>query len=317
MVNAYHGEVSLYDPSGQLKQRITRPYQFGARELVLQALVPYHDRLLAQAHDQERSALFFLDNQLSHMVEAPILPNLRTLYAGWVVNGDDVVGYGSVSTADKRKKRVNGRGFQLGFIRLNLPRASTKLVVPFEDNDYYLVNQQYITTAGGNVYFIAMDTTATIYRLSKDIATRLNRRTVPDEYLTVPALNTPSSGADKVRGQFEELQATRLAVGLYGYDNFIYLLTRNPEALDSMWSLYKIDPRSERLVGRIPLPSLAPHLTLVPGDHYWLAIEKGTVEFAGRQQIRDILSIPTKWITAPEASPLNRPSDFRQCLSNN
>src|SRR5581483_6968171 len=205
--------------------------------------------------------------------EAFTISGFRSLYSGWVVNGDEIVAYGSVSRNDPTP------GFQLGLVRLNVAKRTSSLILPFKDNSFYLLNQQYLAVSNGQAYFVAMGDKAVIYRVPFE-GRPIPLKTMPMLYSKVPKLRSNFVGPTAISQQFGQLESLRLTAGLYGYEGFLYLLVRDPCAC-SPWSLYKIDPRADRLIGSVPLPTFARHLALVPGDQAWLLIEKGPVAAAG------------------------------------
>ena len=306
------GEISLYDLTGQLRKRIDN-------KVPLEAIVHYHNQLLVKG---PKNIFYFLDKNLG-LGRSIQIQELGSIYPGWAISGEEIVAYGSLPL-----KEVNGttgnsadseRGYQLGFIGVNLGTGASRLIQRFESNDFYLINNQYIATANGEAYFLAMNKEARIFRVPQSGPATPLEKSVPEEYLVVPQPQVPR-GEGTARRRFEELESLHMPVGLYGQGNFLYLLTRDPDAC-SPWSLYKIDPlhkvdsHSDRVVGRVPVPSLARHIALVPGDQHWLIIEKGAVEAAGRQKIRALKAIPAAWFTDPSRSPLKQAAKLNRCVS--
>lgn len=303
LLNGYEGEISLYDLGGRLRRRV----KSGGP---LEAVVNYRGRLLAKGR---RNVFFFLKEDLGSL-KPFALPGFGSLYAGWVTNGDEIVAYGSVPIAGGTSQRNNSKpaNFQLGFVRVKMTTGSASLVLPFPKNDFYRINHQYIATANGESYFLAMGSSAIIYRLPRG-RSAVPLKAMPREFLEVPRLQEEFVGPDAVKQRFGQIESLRMPVGLYGQGKFVYLLTRDPEAC-SPWSIFKIDPTSDRVVGSVSLPSLARHLTLMPGDPHWIVIEKGVVASAGHQAVKGIQSVPASWITQPDSSPLRTRSALTNCL---
>lgn len=300
MLDTYRGEIYLLDARGRTIKTIMT-------EAPIEALARYQGRLLAKGRG---NSFFFVTDDLKMTRDSFVLPGFGSLYTGWVVNGDEIVAYGSVP---KRDSSSSSPAFDLGFMRLKPKSRAVEMVLPFKDNDFYLINYQYLATTNGDAYFIAMNHRAVIYRLPKG-GRAYPLKAMPKEYSKIQVMSKNFRSADATKQRFQELENFRMPVGLYGYDGFIYLLGRNPESC-SPWSLTKIDPIHDKEVGAIPLPTIARHITLVPSENAWLIIEKGAVTDRGQQKITAVESVPAAWITHPESSPLRARSRWRDCLS--
>jgi hypothetical protein len=91
-----------------------------------------------------------------------------------------------------------------------------------------------------------------------------------------------------------------MPTGLYGWEGFLYLLSRAPlqQGHGTRWTLTKIDPLSDRIIWSTGLPTQAHHLTVVPGTKRWAFIEKGPVVALGQQEIKRALFVPADRIRA-------------------
>lgn len=237
---------------------------------------------------------------------------LRSLYQ-WTVAGNTLVGFGSITAPEAPD------GFRLGFLTMPLEtRDRVSLVFPFASGDHYVLGHQYITTLGPDAYFLLMGSQPRIYRLTlgskEGTPTPLSSNTIPAGFGKTPPITTPMTGPDSAKALFAEIETLAMPVGLYGYDGYLYLLTRQPEAnrVGTIWSLFKIDPKGERVVARLRLPTSANHVYLVPSPKNWFIFERGKVHDGGQQKIATVVRIPSNWITEGKAYPLNPTSSTQK-----
>ena len=123
--------------------------------------------------------------------------------------------------------------------------------------------------------------------------------------------NLAEYGPRKATEIYARQERQAMAVGLYAYSNYLYLLGK--EAIDdngdTAWWLVKLDPRDGEELGRARLPTTAGHLTVVPGKGFWAFVEKAPVEGVGRfhapyMDIPAIKLVATAWLENPVNSPL-------------
>src|SRR5664280_1149815 len=118
-------------------------------------------------------------------------------------------------------------------------------------------------------------------------------RSFPQGFADVPVI--PRRGSNPQLECARRFEAASMAAGLYGQDDRLYLLTRRPAGGATAWSLHRIDPGRDTLEATIPLPTTAPHLTVVPGPREWAFVEQevNTVTNRGKRT-RRILFIPAR-----------------------
>jgi hypothetical protein len=91
----------------------------------------------------------------------------------------------------------------------------------------------------------------------------------------------------------ETIERSKMPVGLYGWEGFLFVLTREPaQGGGTRWMIHKIDPRKDAVVGSSQIPTRANHLTVVPGPKKWAFLEKGRVQDWGRQRNDRVLFVP-------------------------
>jgi hypothetical protein len=128
----------------------------------------------------------------------------------------------------------------------------------------------------------------------------------PTDYQQAPKLMSPMDGPRDAAQLFKEIEGLTIPVGLYGKKSMLYLLTRRPAGNGkTVWSIFQIDPKEDRVTGEVILPTQAHHVSIVPSPQAWYVIERGEVRDMGTQEISTMLEIPVSWITSPKTSPLN------------
>lgn len=86
------------------------------------------------------------------------------------------------------------------------------------------------------------------------------------------------------------LEAGSYPAGLYADRDSLYVLMRDATGDAVVWDLHRIDPEQDAVVGKVRLPTSAPHVGLVPGPRYWLLQEATSgVEDPLRPPIRLLL----------------------------
>ena len=146
---------------------------------------------------------------------------VRTLYQ-WTVADGTVVGYGSVGVQGKSDK------YRLGIFRA--PIAATnraQLLLSFENGDYYVLGHDYFTNLGRNAYFMLASKEPAIYEVSERGALR-KLNSFPPAFRSLPEIKSKMTGPKSAEGLFAEIETLAMPVGLYGYNDKLYLLARHP-----------------------------------------------------------------------------------------
>lgn len=93
------------------------------------------------------------------------------------------------------------------------------------------------------------------------------------------------------------VEMATMPVSVIARDEQLYVLSRRPGiARRTIWSLTRIDPHYGEVLGNAELPSVSPHLTIVPGEEYWAFVEKGSVRRLGDQDTSRIMYIASERI---------------------
>lgn len=84
---------------------------------------------------------------------------------------------------------------------------------------------------------------------------------------------------------------------LFARGGSLFVLTRRPRSADessagTRWQLARIDPKGDRLLGTLELPTSVPQLVAVPGPEQWIFLEKGSLTASGEQPTESLFSLP-------------------------
>jgi hypothetical protein len=243
-----------------------------------------------------KSELLVLDSDLNLKSEEAVRMTASAAQAAvgpfyqWTVAGNSVVAYGSI-----RSPRYP-EGYALGFLSLLLPgTGSPETFWPFPHSRFYSLGYQYLASLGKTAYFLALDKTAMLYRMTPGSSPEALPNAVPAAFRTPPTLKTQMQGPADAPALFSELERQTMLAGLYGGpDGYLYLLARRPASPGRTdWLLYQIDPADNKIRGLGHLRSAAKHLTVVPSANAWYFIERGEVTPNGRQDIHSMIVVPS------------------------
>lgn len=197
------------------------------------------------------------------------------------------------------------RGFIYARIDDNpIAARQVRLILSLENDDYYLLGHQYLTSSDLGIFFLQMDQALRLWWYHPGDLHAKSLDLVPSPFASAPRFQTKVSGPRDLEARYREIEGLSIPVGIYGQGAFVYLLTRQPAAEGTLWMIYKLDPVAERVVGRVKLPTSAHHLTVVPSPQRWYFLEKSEVGAYGAQETPSMLAVPSAWITNPDTSPI-------------
>ncbi len=169
----------------------------------------------------------------------------------------------------------------------DIGRAQIFGYLPVDDptRNFYLRTPSYLTALEDVGYVLLLDEEPVLaeVRLGHNGFQRLGP--LPEDFRLRPNLEKlPTWKPRKATAVYQILESSKMPIGLYGWEGYLYLLAK--EAMtddgDTTWWLIKLDPRKNgREIGRYRLPTKAAHLTLVPGEEVWTALEIGPVQGIG------------------------------------
>ena len=109
----------------------------------------------------------------------------------------------------------------------------------------------------------------------------------PDLPVPLPELLRFSGGGWSGWGP---LEASSYPAGLYADRDALYVLMRDATGEGVVWDLHRVDPELDAVVGKLRLPTNAPHVGLLPGRRYWVLLEASSgLEHPRRPPIRLLL----------------------------
>ena len=227
---------------------------------------------------------------------------LGSMYQFTIV-GDAAVAYGALLTSPE--------SIELGVFRAPLRSTAAErltMLQPFSDSDFYLTGYPYLATIGDEAYFVRMSKQPAIYRVGATGREVEKLAAFPQEYMVRPDFKTRMTGPKTAPPHFAELETFTVPAGLYAQGGMLFLLGRTPDPpRGTAWWLYEIDPRSDRIVGRVRLPTSASHLTLAPSESAWYLFERSSVGENQRQEIATMVVLPSSAVTAlslPASCPM-------------
>lgn len=98
----------------------------------------------------------------------------------------------------------------------------------------------------------------------------------PDAVKVFPPL-PQVTGWGSAAGFYAAAEAADYAVGLYGDGAVLYVLARTVREQGKVaWRLHRIDPQTDSVLRSTDLPTSAAHVSLLPGEKYWLLEESNS-----------------------------------------
>ena len=302
------GQLRLYDEAGRPVREVSRPGR-GRLEFNRPARVAaLPSGFLVQEPDVK---LLWLDEGLVPVRSVDLSDSatvagerVGALFAWQPVSVDSIFAFGQTVS--------EGGTWWNGFFRIDgLERESETTIerideVPLgaAEAELFTFGYPYVAIAGKQPYFLRMNGAA---RIVEGTADRRRLDAFPERLRKVPVL-PPIEGVASVPVVMKGLERARIAAGLYGRGDQLYVLGREPAAEGVRWTVSRIDPARDAVVRTVTLPTRAPHLVVVPGPDRWAIVEKGAVRAMGDQEVPSLLLVPTPWIEEA-GGPLAASSD--------
>jgi hypothetical protein len=226
----------------------------------------------------------------------------------WQPVGSDLITLSDLQTPDQR--------WQSAFVRFPLGDPSKFEIlhqVSFMDPSkvFYRLGYPYTASLGEDGYILLMENNMGIYRSRKGVNGLEPLSAFPEgvgQSPILPAFITQEDFPPVMR----KVEKSKMPAGLYGWDRFLYMLVREPARDGTRWTIFKIDPRQDRIVDSTRIPTRANHLTIIPGPASWAVLEKGPVEGFGRQRIENVLFVPSGRLRGDMPDSLCTVRNFRK-----
>ncbi len=127
------------------------------------------------------------------------------------------------------------------------------------------------TTGGRGGSAFALEITPAASFVQELVADGRRLESFPELPAPLPALPR-----DDFAEFYAVLEASSYPAGLYGDEDSLYVLMRDATGDAVVWDLHRIDPERDAVVGKLRLPTNAPHVSLLPGRRYWLLEESSS-----------------------------------------
>jgi hypothetical protein len=252
--------------------------------------------------------LMLMDKNLNPVGTRKIQPN-STNSNGWSVTGlwewqpvgkTDIVAFVDIGHGPNPYDPKNA---QTAFVRFPLQDPKQFKVLQMFDlsgtpnKGYFRSGYSYITSLGETAYYLSMNQGLSLYKQEKGKAPVNVSGLLPKDLDSprLPDWNYIHEYVDLMKGITEKA----MPVGLFGWQDSLYILYRSPQEGRTRWTLYNIDPSQKLPVSSVDLPISADHVTVVPGPKNWAFVEKGPVFSFGAQDIPRILFIPSHLLVRP------------------
>ena len=161
------------------------------------------------------------------------------------------------------------------------PRTLMTLGMDHPSRNHYLYAKPSLAALEAEAYILLRDESASLWRLPFVTWEPKEVEHFPEEFSDVPRFgDLPVKGLPKAKEIHRRYEQSRTTMGVYAWDGFLYLLTKDimSSGYETDWWLIKLDPRAELTeVSRALLPTQASHLAVVPGA-FWAFIERGPVD---------------------------------------
>ncbi len=231
------------------------------------------------------------------------------LFLSFISAGDGFIGL-TVLVNEKTQEKWWG----IARVRLGdspqVERVHTLPSMMSEEGSFYFSHQgPYLAKANGAVYALFFGERPHIERLLPS----------PGKLAAFPAgYTSPVLGfntRENTESAFRAWENSTAPVALFGRGRFLYLLARRPRAdQGTEWILFQIDPKRDKMIRSIALPTRAKHVLVIPGPREWAIVEKGGVVAVGggfEQTVGAALFIRSSMIEDPTAR-----TDLSKCTAS-
>jgi hypothetical protein len=158
---------------------------------------------------------------------------------------------------------------------------------------YNRLGHEYIAALGDSAFILRMDQ----LKIYRQVGSTLEPLPVNFAAVTQPAVSEPPAlprfwSPEDYTAVMAKVEKSTMPTGLYGWNHSLFLTTRVFDGSSTRWTITKIDPDTNRILGSYTIPTTAHHLTIAPGPRRWAFIEKGPVKgWNDSQDIRSILLV--------------------------
>lgn len=175
--------------------------------------------------------------------------------------------------------------------------------------NYYIRNIPYLASIGSAGYILLMRegrSSIGVVQPGTDGVRELEY--FPEDFRSCPILKRdprlpPTHGPRHATMSYETIEKSNMAIGLFSWKGYLYLLAKEARSSngETAWWLITLNPKNGQEIHRLSLPALASHLTIVPGEKFWMIIEKDSVQGLGDRhspfmRTSSMALIPAGWL---------------------
>jgi hypothetical protein len=221
----------------------------------------------------------------------------------WQPAGRDIVAFVDVYPTGSDPTDI--KQYKSAFVRFPLENPGELTVlgdtVDLHDNDktFFRAGNPYIAVLGDTAYFLSSRNGLSLIKNEKGSSKLEDLSYLLPESIKGPSLPPYNARKDYYVELLETLEKHSAPVGLYGWNNSLYVLTRTPTSQGNRWELTSIDPTRQKTTSGVELDIRASEVTVVPGPQVWAFIEKGPAKGFHIQDISRLLTIPSQLLKAP------------------
>jgi hypothetical protein len=303
LVDALNETIFRYSSSGASLGPIGEPLKSTLQNLLPVTGRPRGSEFIVEISD----GLMLLDRTLRPVGTKGVLAaSGRGLWSigglwQWEPVGEDVVAFTDILARGSNRKEI--ANWKSAFVRFPLRNPGDLTIlrtVPLtsEDKTLFRSGLPYLAALGDTAYVLSLNTRLSLSKHERGSSQLEDVSDLVPGPHDSPRLPEFWSSDDYVR-LMAAIEKESMPVGLYGWRNSLYILSRTPTGHGTRWFLTSIDPTRRNSSATVELPVRANHVTVIPGLQDWAFIEKGPVKGYGIQEISRALFIPSHLLQAP------------------
>jgi hypothetical protein len=257
------------------------------------------------SHIAVRGSEFLLELSSHRVVtlDASFVPKLQTDVRAATLNGPQQVDSMFMSQATESDLLTfsdfqGPLGWRSAFLRTALKNAAEVRVLGSDmtkedpSRAFYQLGNQYIAALGETGYILRMDPEMSIVRNDSGSDALVPLEAFPPgsrQLAPLPHIHS-FKDANAIFGKVEQMT---MPVGLFGWKDYLYVVSHNPRDAAASWRITKIDPLQDKVIGYSSIPAIAAHLTIIPGPINWSFVERAHVKAFGDAPASTMLNVPS------------------------
>ncbi len=223
--------------------------------------------------------------------------SVRSLFL-WHPAGRDLLAASDLK--DLAKPDQDKAAWKTAFVRIPLTDPSKfsplqshsqDISITDQEREFYQLGNPYLTALGRTGYLLRMAAPVRIYENPPDTAilNELSSYSYPDPLPDLP----PFTRLADIPAVLGAVEASSMPVGLFAWNQRLYVITRLARQPETVWQVTSIDPSTGLLHGTATIPLAAAHITVIPGPKRWAFLEKGHAYGPGDQLTKSAFFVPS------------------------